>query len=51
MRESANLARALRTRMHTHLAENDHDVAYSRARFGMTPAEYAESVGWLGDDV
>jgi 8-oxoguanine deaminase len=26
-------------------------VAYSRARFGMTPTEYAESVGWLGDDV
>ncbi len=51
MRESAALARSLGTRLHTHLAENDHDVAYSRARFGRTPAEYAESVGWLGDDV
>ncbi|MEK8047595.1 8-oxoguanine deaminase [Ideonella margarita] len=51
MRESANLARALRTRMHTHLAENDHDVAYSREKFGMTPAEYAESLGWVGNDV
>jgi cytosine/adenosine deaminase-related metal-dependent hydrolase len=51
MRESANLARALRTRLHTHLAENDHDVAYSREKFGMTPAEYAESLGWVGDDV
>lgn len=51
MRESANLARAYRTRLHTHLAENDHDVAYSREKFGMTPAEYAESLGWLGDDV
>ena len=51
MRDSADLARALGTRLHTHLAENDHDVAYSRARFGMTPTEYAESVGWLGDDV
>ncbi|WP_234413608.1 8-oxoguanine deaminase [Ideonella sp. A 288] len=51
MRESAALARSLGTRLHTHLAENDHDIAYSRARFGMTPAEYAESVGWLGDDV
>jgi cytosine/adenosine deaminase-related metal-dependent hydrolase len=37
--------------MHTHLAENDHDVAYSRERFGRTPAEYAEDLGWLGDDV
>jgi len=51
MRESAALARALGTRLHTHLAENDHDLAYSRARFGMSPSEYAESVGWLGDDV
>lgn len=51
MRDSAALARSLGTRLHTHLAENDHDVAYSRARFGMTPAQYAESVGWLGADV
>jgi 8-oxoguanine deaminase len=51
MRESAALARALGTRMHTHLAENDHDVAYSREKFGMTPAEYAESLGWVGPDV
>jgi cytosine/adenosine deaminase-related metal-dependent hydrolase len=51
MRESATLARRLGVRLHTHLAENDEDVAYSREKFGMTPAEYAESVGWLGDDV
>ena len=51
MRDSAALARSLGTRLHTHLAENDHDVAYSHARFGMTPTQYAESVGWLGADV
>jgi cytosine/adenosine deaminase-related metal-dependent hydrolase len=51
MREAATMARRLGVRLHTHLAENDDDVAYSRERFGMTPAEYAESVGWLGDDV
>ena len=51
MRDAAALARRLGVRLHTHLAENDDDVAYSRERFGMTPAEYAESVGWLGDDV
>jgi len=51
MRESATLARALGTRMHTHLAENDHDIAYSREKFGMTPTEYAAELGWLGDDV
>ena len=51
MRDSAALARSLGTRLHTHLAENDHDLAYSRAKFGMTPTEYAQSVGWLGEDV
>ncbi len=51
MRESATLARSLGVGLHTHLAENDHDVAYSRARFGQTPAEYAESLGWVGADV
>ena len=51
MIESARLARAHRVRLHTHLAENDHDVAYSRERFGRTPAEYAEDLGWLGQDV
>ncbi len=27
------------------------DVSYSRERFGMTPADYAESLGWVGPDV
>jgi 8-oxoguanine deaminase len=51
MRASAALARAYGVRLHTHLAENDDDVAYSRERFGMTPAQYAESLGWTGGDV
>ena len=51
MRESAALARAYKVRLHTHLAENDHDIAYSRERFNCTPAEYAQDLGWLGDDV
>ena len=51
MRESAALARAYGVNMHTHLAENVKDVSYSRERFGMDPGQYAESVGWLGDDV
>lgn len=53
MRESAVLARSYGkgVRLHTHLAENDHDLAYSRERFNKTPTEYAESLGWLGDDV
>jgi 8-oxoguanine deaminase len=51
MRDSALLARSLGTRLHTHLAENDHDIAYCREKFDLTPAEYAHSVGWLGEDV
>ncbi|OFX23406.1 MAG: 8-oxoguanine deaminase [Anaeromyxobacter sp. RBG_16_69_14] len=51
MVESARLARALGVRLHTHLAENDHDVAYTREKFGRTPAEYAEDLEWVGDDV
>ncbi|MYD11458.1 MAG: 8-oxoguanine deaminase [Chloroflexi bacterium] len=51
MRESAALARAYGVNLHTHLAENDKDVSYSRERFGMDPGQYAEAVGWLGDDV
>jgi cytosine/adenosine deaminase-related metal-dependent hydrolase len=51
MRDSAALARDKGVRLHTHLAENDHDLAYSQARFGLTPTQYAESVGWLGNDV
>ena len=51
MREAARLARAYGVSLHTHLAENDNDVAYSCEKFGMTPAAYAESLGWTGADV
>jgi 8-oxoguanine deaminase len=51
MRTSAQLARSKGVRLHTHLAENDNDVSYCLARFGQTPAQYAESLGWVGDDV
>ena len=51
MRESALLARQYGVRLHTHLAENDHDLAYSREKFGCTPTQYAQDLGWLGHDV
>jgi 8-oxoguanine deaminase len=51
MRESAALARSTHTRLHTHLAENDHDIAYSLEKFGCTPAQYAQDLGWTGPDV
>ena len=51
MRSSAELARQYKVRLHTHLAENDHDVAYSQEKFNCTPAQYAQDLGWVGDDV
>ena len=52
MRESAAMARSYsRVRLHTHLAENVKDVEYSLEKFGQSPDEYAESLGWLGEDV
>ncbi len=51
MRESAALARTHGVSLHTHLAENANDVAYSREKFNRTPAEYAEELGWVGRDV
>jgi len=51
MRQSAMLARSLGVRLHTHLAENDHDLAYTREKFNCTPTQYAQDLGWLGPDV
>jgi 8-oxoguanine deaminase len=54
MRESAALARSFRhqgVRLHTHLAENDHDLRYTREQFNCTPTQYVQDLGWLGDDV
>jgi 8-oxoguanine deaminase len=51
MKESAHLARSYGVRLHTHLAENDHDISYSQEKFNCTPAQYAQELGWVGADV
>jgi len=51
MAEAATLARRKGVRLHTHLAETDDEDEFCRKHFGCTPVEYAERVGWLGDDV
>jgi cytosine/adenosine deaminase-related metal-dependent hydrolase len=51
MREAALLARDKGVMLHTHLAENDEDIAYSLAQFGCRPGQYAEELGWTGNDV
>ncbi len=51
MRESAAQARALGVRLHTHASETVEEDAYCLERFGKTPTQYLEDLGWLGDDV
>lgn len=52
MRASAELARSYPgVRLHTHLAETKPDVEYSLEQFGLLPGDYAEDVGWVGEDV
>lgn len=51
MRDAALLARDKGVMLHTHLAENDEDVAFSLDRFGCRPGQYAEDLGWTGPDV
>ncbi len=51
MREAALLARDKGVMLHTHLAENDEDIAYSLAKFGCRLGEYVQDLGWVGDDV
>jgi 8-oxoguanine deaminase len=36
-------------RLHTHLAETRDEDAYCRARFGFSPVDYLEEVGWLNE--
>ncbi len=51
MVESAALARDKGVRLHTHLAETVDEEEQCLAEFGCTPVEYAEELGWLGEDV
>ena len=49
--ESAGLARRRGVRLHAHLAETLEEDAWCRERFGCSPVEYLDGLGWLGDDV
>lgn len=51
MRESADLARRLGLRLHTHLAETLDEEAHCAERFGCRPVELMEDLGWVGEDV
>ena len=51
MRDAAILARDKGVMLHTHLAENEEDIAYSLEKFGCRPGQYAQDLGWVGPDV
>jgi cytosine/adenosine deaminase-related metal-dependent hydrolase len=51
MTESAELARRLGLRLHTHLAETVEEEEYCRELYGCTPVEYLDELGWLAEDV
>ena len=51
MVESAELARKLGLRLHTHLAETVEEDAYCFELYGCRPVEYLEQVGWVAGDV
>jgi cytosine/adenosine deaminase-related metal-dependent hydrolase len=48
---SAELARSLEVRLHTHLAETADEDEYCAEHFGCTPVEYLDSLGWIHSDV
>jgi cytosine/adenosine deaminase-related metal-dependent hydrolase len=51
MMDSAELARRLGLKLHTHLAETVEEEEYCQGLFGCRPLEYLEQVGWLEGDV
>ena len=52
MRESAEIARQYPlVNLHTHLAETKDEDRFCLEMFGRRPIDYAESVGWAGEDV
>jgi cytosine/adenosine deaminase-related metal-dependent hydrolase len=51
MRQSAELARRLGLRLHTHLAETVEEDAYCHELYGCRPVEYLEELGWVAGDV
>jgi cytosine/adenosine deaminase-related metal-dependent hydrolase len=49
--DAAALARRYGVLLHTHLAETLDEEEFCREKFGCTPVEYMQRLGWLGEDV
>ncbi|GAA4189127.1 8-oxoguanine deaminase [Microbispora amethystogenes] len=51
MTRSAELARSLGVRLHTHGAETADEDEHCVEQFGVLPVDYLDRLGWLGPDV
>jgi cytosine/adenosine deaminase-related metal-dependent hydrolase len=51
LRESAELARSLDVRLHTHGSETIEEEQYCVEQKGVRPTDYLDGLGWLGSDV
>ncbi len=51
MRRTAELARSLGLRLHTHLAETKDEEKFCLEKSGCRPFAYMERLGWIGEDV
>jgi len=51
MRATAELAKRLDVRLHTHLAETEDENRYCQERHNCRPLDYLEDCGWLNDRV
>ena len=51
MRDTAELAREKKVRLHTHLAETADETNFCLEKFGLRPLDYLEKTNWLGEDV
>jgi len=51
MKDSAELARKHKVRLHTHLGETNDENDFCLSQFGKRPVDYLEEVNWLSSDV
>jgi 8-oxoguanine deaminase len=51
LKDTAQLARAYKVRMHTHLCETSDEENFTLSHFQQRPVDWMEGFGWLGNDV
>lgn len=51
MKQTAQLARHLGVRLHTHLAETTDEERYTMQKYKLRPLDYLKTLDWVGSDV